>query len=124
VIGKLNYLEKATRSDISFPVHLCARFVSEPKREHGEAVRWMARYLKGTKNKGTILKPIEGKDLEVFVDASFCGDWCPEEAAMDRDTARSRHGYNIFNTQDAPYFGSHNFKRKSPCHQLKVNTRV
>jgi hypothetical protein len=95
VIGKLNYLEKATRSDISFAVHQCARFVSEPKREHGEAVRWLARYLKGTKDKGTILKPIEGKDLEVFVDASFCGDWCPEEAAMDRDTARSRHGYII-----------------------------
>ncbi len=95
VIGKLNYLKKATRSDISFAVHQCARFVSEPKREHGEAVRWLARYLKGTKDKGTILKPIEGKDLEVFVDASFCGDWCPEEAAMDRDTARSRHGYII-----------------------------
>ena len=95
VIGKLNYLEKATRSDISFAVHQCARFVSDPKKEHGEAVRWLARYLKGTKDKGTILKPMAGKDLEVFVDASFCGDWCPEEAAKDRDTARSRHGYVI-----------------------------
>ena len=38
VIGKLNYLEKATRSDISFAVHQCARFVSDPKKEHGEAV--------------------------------------------------------------------------------------
>jgi hypothetical protein len=55
----------------------------------------LARYLKGTKDKGTILKPFEGKDLEVFIDASFCGDLCPEEAAMDRDTARSRHGYII-----------------------------
>jgi hypothetical protein len=35
------------------------------------------------------------KDLEVFVDASFCGDWDPKEAASDRDTARSRHGYII-----------------------------
>ncbi|KAI2497322.1 hypothetical protein MHU86_17195 [Fragilaria crotonensis] len=41
------------------------------------------------------MKPMSGKDLEVFVDASFCGDWCPEEAAEDRDTAQSRHGYNI-----------------------------
>ena len=38
IIGKLNYLEKATRSDISFAVHQCARFVSNPKVEHGEAV--------------------------------------------------------------------------------------
>jgi histone deacetylase 1/2 len=95
VIGKLNYLEKATRSDISYAVHQCARFVSEPKREHGDAVRWLGRYLKGTRNMGTIMKPIANKDLEVFVDASFCGDWDPKEAACDRDTARSRHGYVI-----------------------------
>ena len=30
VIGKLNYLEQATRSDISYAVHQCARFVSDP----------------------------------------------------------------------------------------------
>jgi hypothetical protein len=41
------------------------------------------------------LKPIPGKDLEVYVDASFCGDWDPQEAATDCDTARSRHGYII-----------------------------
>ena len=95
VIGKLNYLEKATRSDISYAVHQCARFVSDPKVEHGEAVRWLGRYLKGTKEKGTIMKPMPDRELEVYVDASFCGDWDPIEAAQDRDTARSRHGYII-----------------------------
>jgi hypothetical protein len=45
VIGKLNYLEKATRSDLSFAMHQCARFVSDPKKEHSEAVRWLVRYL-------------------------------------------------------------------------------
>ena len=96
VIGKLNYLEKATRSDSSYVVHQCARFVSCPKREHGEAVRWLGRYLKGTRKMGTILKPMpNNKDLEVYVDASFCGDWDPKEAAIDCDTARSRHGYLI-----------------------------
>jgi hypothetical protein len=95
VIGKLNYLEKATRSDISFAVHQCARFVSDQRKEHGDAVRWLGRYLRGTRTKGTVLRPMSGKDLEVFVDASFCGDWCPQEAASDRDTARSRHGYII-----------------------------
>jgi hypothetical protein len=47
VIGKLNYLEKATRSDISYAVHQCARFVSDPRKEHGDAVRWLGPYLKG-----------------------------------------------------------------------------
>jgi hypothetical protein len=95
VIGKLNYLEKATRSDISYAVHQCARFVSDPKVEHGEAVQWLGRYLKGTRDKGTIMRPVPEKELEVFVDSSFCGDWDPVEAARDRDTARSRHGYII-----------------------------
>ena len=95
VIGKLNYLEKATRSDISYAVHQCARFVSDPKREHGDAVRWLGRYLKGTMDKGTIMRPMSDRDLEVHVGASFCGDWDPKEAAVDRDTARSRHGYVI-----------------------------
>ena len=69
VIGKLNYLEKATRSHISYAVHQCARFVSDPSVEHGEAVRWLGRYLKGTKDKGTIMRPIPTKELEVYVDA-------------------------------------------------------
>lgn len=91
VIGKLNYLENATRSDIFYAVHQCARFVSDPKIEHGEAVRWLGRYLNGTRNLGTIMKPLADKELEVYVDASFCGDWDPVEAAHNRDTARLRH---------------------------------
>ena len=38
VIGKLNYLEKGSRSDIAYIVHQCARFSSCPKKEHGQAV--------------------------------------------------------------------------------------
>ena len=57
-------------------------------------MRWLGRYLKGTRDKGTILRPVEGKGLEVFVDADFAGNWDPEEHE-DRDTARSRHGYYI-----------------------------
>ena len=52
-------------------------------------------YLNHTRDKGTIYRPILGKDLEVFVDASNCGDWNPLEAMTDKDTACSRHGYTI-----------------------------
>ena len=38
VIGKLNYLEKATRPDISFATHQCACFVADPKKSHARAV--------------------------------------------------------------------------------------
>ena len=39
VIGKLNYLEKGTCSDISYIVHQCARFTEEPKEGHAKALR-------------------------------------------------------------------------------------
>jgi hypothetical protein len=94
VVGKLNYLEKTTRSDISYITHQCARFTSEPKKEHGNAIRWLGRYLKATRNKGTILKPQKGKGLELYIDADFCGNWDPKES-WDCDTARSRHGYIV-----------------------------
>lgn len=94
VIGKLNYLERGSRSDISYIVHQCARFTSRPKKEHGEALKWLGRYLKGTKNKGTVIHVQEEKDLEVYVDADFVGNWDPKEGSK-RDTARSRHGYVI-----------------------------
>ena len=45
IIGKLNYLEKATRLDISFAIHQCARYVSDPKKSHARAVQWLGRYL-------------------------------------------------------------------------------
>jgi hypothetical protein len=85
VVGKLNYLEKTTRSNISYIMHQCARFTSEPKREHGNDIRWLGRYLKATRNKGTILKPQKGKGLELYVDADFRGNWDPTES-WDRDT--------------------------------------
>ena len=41
------------------------------------------------------MKPMQGKELEVHVDASFAGNWDPKKTATDHDTARSRHGYII-----------------------------
>jgi hypothetical protein len=38
VIGKLKYLEKATRSDTSYIMHQCARFVEEPCENHTKAI--------------------------------------------------------------------------------------
>ena len=92
--GNLNYLEKCTRSDIEYATHQCARFSTCPKTEHGDAVQWIERYLKGTRDQGTIIKP-NTNGLEMYVDADFAGNWDAKEALNDRDTARSRHGYII-----------------------------
>ncbi len=64
---------------------------------HGKApVKWIGRYLAGTKDKGIIMKPDRSKGFEVYVDASFVGDWDPEEADWDSETAKSRTKGYIF----------------------------
>jgi hypothetical protein len=88
VIGKLMYLEKSTRPDLAYAVHQCARFSHAPKVEHGKAVKWLGRYLKGTANMGLILKPY-GSSLDLFVDSDFAGNWDPEIADTDSSTANS-----------------------------------
>ncbi len=94
VIGKLLFLEKSTRPDLSYAIHQCARFSHDPKQIHGEAVKRIGRYLKATKDKGLIMKPSPDDDqLSLHVDASFAGDWDKEIAASDPATAQSRHGY-------------------------------
>ena len=73
VIGKLNFLKKPTRLDISYAVHQCARFCEHPKQSHGEPVRQLCRYLKATRDKGIVCNPDTDKSYECWVDADFAG---------------------------------------------------
>ena len=77
------------------------RFASNPKRSHEEAIRWLVRYLIGTKDKGYYINPVSNEGLKVHVDANFSGNWDPEEPETDQETAQSRHGY-IITYMDAP----------------------
>ena len=88
------YLEKGSRPELAQAVHQCARFSADPRREHGEAVKWIGRYLAGTRDKGLILKPTDDS-FDVYADADFSGNWDAKVALEDRDTARSRHGYVV-----------------------------
>ena len=90
VFGKLNYLEKATRLDISFATNQCARFVVDPKKTHARVVRWLGCYLLHSRKKGMSFRADITCGLEVFVDASFAGNWDKKDAQTgNRDTARS-----------------------------------
>jgi histone deacetylase 1/2 len=95
VIGKLNYLEKSSRPDLAYSVHNAARFSSNPKTNHSQAVKRIGRYLLGTKDKGIVFKPDPSRSLEVFADADFCGLYDAETALYDPVTAKSRTGYII-----------------------------
>ncbi len=56
----------------------------------------MVRTLpQGINGQGLIYKPKLDTGFEIYVDASFAGDWDPTNAKWDRDTARSRTGFVI-----------------------------
>src|ERR1044072_9993260 len=55
MIGYLLYLT-ASRPDLLFSVHLCARFQSDPRETHLTAVKRILRYLKRTTNLGLMYK--------------------------------------------------------------------
>ena len=94
IIGMLLYLSTNTRVDIAFAVSQVARFSNEPKKSHATAVKTILRYLKGTKDKGMILKPSNKFNLDLYVDADFCGLYKREDD-MDPNSARSRSGWVI-----------------------------
>jgi hypothetical protein len=48
VVGKLNYLAQPTRPDIVYATHQLAKYSSNPRESHGEAVLYLICYLKKT----------------------------------------------------------------------------
>ncbi|KAK9076575.1 hypothetical protein SSX86_004909 [Deinandra increscens subsp. villosa] len=86
VVGSLMFLMVCTRLDISFGVSVVSRFLSNPGKEHWKAVKWILRYLAGTKDKGIWFG--DGKigtdKILGFVDSDF---------AKDLDKFRSITGY-------------------------------
>ena len=95
VIGKLNFLEKSTRPDLSISVHQCARFLEHPKKCHAEAVKRIDRYLLSTRDKGLIIRPTDIWQFDCWVDADFAGNWRKCTAHHDPMTSKSRSGWLV-----------------------------
>ena len=96
VIGQLNYLEKGSRPDISYAVHQCARFSSDPRQSHADAVIHICKYLHGTRDEGLIINPSKDLNLKCYADADFIGNYCKGTAHLDVSTSKSRTGFIIF----------------------------
>ena len=92
VVGMMMYLASNSRPDIAFAVHAAARHTHHPKRIHEVAVKRIARYLKGTRDRGMLIRPTTNCQLDLFVDADFAGLWNVQEA-NDPVTLRSRSGF-------------------------------
>ena len=94
IIGMLLYLSTNTRCDIAFAVSQAARFAAKPRQSHATAIKTIIRYLKRTREQGMILKPTGTLDLDLYVDADFCGLF-KVESDTNSDAARSRTGFIV-----------------------------
>ena len=94
VIGMLLYLSGHTRPDIAFAVSQCARYSFCPRHSHEEALKRIGRYLKGTRDKGIIMKKSKSLKLDLYVDADFAGQWSYEND-MDPTSVKSRSGWLV-----------------------------
>ena len=70
-------------------VHQAAKFSTNPKHSHDDAVKRIGRHLKGTNDKGLMLKTDLNKGLEIYVDADFAGA-CDNETSEDTSTVYPR----------------------------------
>ena len=92
IVGMLLYLAGSTRPDISYAVHQCARFSHQPRASHEVGVKHIVRYLKGTRDKGLIMKPTsDNLKLDLFADADFAGLFASEDK-LDPVSVKSRTG--------------------------------
>ncbi|CAA0814313.1 Uncharacterized mitochondrial protein AtMg00810 [Striga hermonthica] len=83
-IGSLMYAMVCTRPDIAHAVGVVSRFMSNPGVMHWEAVKWILRYLRGTKDRALVFVR-STLTLSGFVDVDF--------AVSDLDKRRSTTGY-------------------------------
>ena len=94
IVGMLLYLGINTRPDITLANSQVARFSNDPKKSHATGVKVILRYLKGTQDKGTIVRIQDLMHLEMFVDADFAGMY-GYELPEDPMSVKSRSGYII-----------------------------
>ena len=84
-VGSLMYAMVCTRPDIAHAVGVVSRFLSNPGREHWNAVKWVMRYLCGTSSLSLCFGT--GKPI-------LCG-YTDSDMAGDVDTRKSTSGYLV-----------------------------
>ena len=89
IIGKLNYLEESSWPYIVYIVHQYTQLSNYPIIPNGKAFNRIRLYLKCTDKMGLYICPRD-RIFKLWADSYFIGNWFPEEAKNDSDTARSR----------------------------------
>ncbi|KAL5858125.1 hypothetical protein ACOSQ3_005583 [Xanthoceras sorbifolium] len=72
-VGSLMYAMVCTRPDIAHAVSVVSRYMSNPGKEHWQAVKWIMRYLRGTTDSCLEFGRSKGH-LVGYVDSDYAGD--------------------------------------------------
>ena len=72
-VGSLMYVMVCTRPDIAHVVGVISRYMSDPRIEHWNAVKWILRYLRGT-SKMCLHFGSSTTNLQGYVDSYLVGD--------------------------------------------------
>ncbi len=95
-VGKLNCLAQTPRPDIIYAMQQIAKYLSDSRQSHGEAILYLVCYLKKMRNLGLKFKPDSKKGLECYCDADFSGFWNKKFTPVDPSTAKSQSRWIIF----------------------------
>ncbi len=93
-LGMLQYIGSNTHPECAYAINACARYCINPRQAHGNALKKIGRYLKGTLDQGLIIDPKGPLSLDCWVDADFAGNYTAKEND-DPSTVRSRTGFVI-----------------------------
>ncbi|KAL7475502.1 hypothetical protein ACHAW6_001413, partial [Cyclotella cf. meneghiniana] len=96
VTGILNYVGQTMCSDILFATHQIAKYSSDPRQEHGEAMLYSVQYLNKTCHLGIKCYPDPTQGCECYCDADFLRNWTRDFAQFDPSTSKSRSGWVVF----------------------------
>jgi hypothetical protein len=84
------------RPDIVYATRQFAKYSSNPREPHGEAVLYLICYLKKTQDLVTCFKPNQDKGFKYYYDADYSGNWNKHLTPFDPSTAKSQSGWIVF----------------------------
>ena len=93
-VGCLMYLMVCTRPDISHAVSVVSRYMADPGKEHWNAVKWIFRYLTGTRDFSILFDQRASTEAVGYVDSDYAGDL---------DSRKSTTGY-VFRFAGGPIY--------------------
>jgi hypothetical protein len=96
VVGKLNHLSQTTHPDVMYAVHQIAKFSADPREPHGDAILYLVRYLKKSRDLRVHFQTNQEREFECHCDADFSGNWLASIADVGPRTSKPCSGWVVF----------------------------